>query len=329
MAEKMSEVFEMYDVRFDHVGRGRGAIVLHTDKGVRQLRAQMTGEKRLQAEYEFKERMWEAGFSHIDRLVKNTENELVTYDRYGNPYVMRMYFDGREMNVCNRQEIVLAVDNLVSLHKAGQYVWNTVDRDIQIRERNDVRRRNREMKRVYNYIAKRNPKREFETLYGKAFPYFYAQGLACECEEPAWSNPAHLGYCHGSYNHHSVLICGNGEEKYIATINFEKYHIGNQLQDLYYFIRKTVEKNGYAFSLMTTILEEYQKGISLTQADIGYIYDCYRYPEKFYKLSNQYMNSSKSRISPKMEEKLNRIIEEEEKKQSLLKKLEEYNISKK
>ena len=25
MAEKMSEVFEMYDVRLDHIGRGRGA----------------------------------------------------------------------------------------------------------------------------------------------------------------------------------------------------------------------------------------------------------------------------------------------------------------
>ena len=54
-----------------------------------------------------------------------------------------------------------------------------------------------------------------------------------------------------------------------------------------------------------------------------------RYPEKFYKLSNQYMNGSKARISPKMVEKLNRIIVEEEKKQNLLEKLSSYNISKK
>lgn len=33
MAEKMSEVFEMYDVRLDHIGRGRGAMLLQTDKG--------------------------------------------------------------------------------------------------------------------------------------------------------------------------------------------------------------------------------------------------------------------------------------------------------
>ncbi len=330
MAEKMSEVFEMYDVRLDHIGRGRGAMVLYTDKGVRQVRAAEVSEKRLQAEYEFKENMYEAGFKNIDRLVKNNEDELITYDRYGNPFVMRMYFDGREMNVMNKNEVLHAVDNLILLHRAGREVWQAVDRDMQIREKNDVKRRNRELKRVHNYISKQSPKREFEALFIRAFPYFYEQGLQCERmlnTEP--KECRHLGYCHGSYNHHSVLICGGGTDRQAATINFEKYHVGNQLQDLYYFIRKTVEKNGYTYALLQAILERYQEGILLQQDDIEYIQGLYRYPEKFYKLSNQYMNGSKARISPKMVEKLNRIIVEEEKKQNLLEKLSSYNISKK
>ncbi len=330
MAEKMSEVFEMYDVRLDHIGRGRGAMVLYTDKGVRQVRAAEVSEKRLQAEYEFKENMYAAGFKNIDRLVKNNEDELITYDRYGNPFVMRMYFDGREMNVMNKNEVLHAVDNLILLHRAGREVWQAVDRDMQIREKNDVKRRNRELKRVHNYISKQSPKREFEALFIRAFPYFYEQGLQCERmlnTEP--KECRHLGYCHGSYNHHSVLICGGGTDRQAATINFEKYHVGNQLQDLYYFIRKTVEKNGYTYALLQAILERYQEGILLQQDDIEYIQGLYRYPEKFYKLSNQYMNGSKARISPKMVEKLNRIIVEEEKKQNLLEKLSSYNISKK
>ena len=330
MAEKMSEVFDMYDVRLDHIGRGRGAMVLYTDKGVRQVRAAEVSEKRLQAEYEFKENMYAAGFKNIDRLVKNNEDELITYDRYGNPFVMRMYFDGREMNVMNKNEVLHAVDNLILLHRAGREVWQAVDRDMQIREKNDVKRRNRELKRVHNYISKQSPKREFEALFIRAFPYFYEQGLQCERmlnTEP--KECRHLGYCHGSYNHHSVLICGGGTDRQAATINFEKYHVGNQLQDLYYFIRKTVEKNGYTYALLQAILERYQEGILLQQDDIEYIQGLYRYPEKFYKLSNQYMNGSKARISPKMVEKLNRIIVEEEKKQNLLEKLSSYNISKK
>lgn len=327
MAEKMSEVFEMYDVRLDHIGRGRGAMVLYTDKGVRQVRAAEVSEKRLRAEYEFKENMYAAGFKNIDRLVKNNEDELITYDRYGNPFVMRMYFDGREMNVMNKNEVLHAVDNLILLHRAGREVWQAVDRDMQIREKNDVKRRNRELKRVHNYISKQSPKREFEALFIRAFPYFYEQGLQCERmlnTEP--KECRHLGYCHGSYNHHSVLICGGGTDRQAATINFEKYHVGNQLQDLYYFIRKTVEKNGYTYALLQAILERYQEGIMLQQEDIEYIRGLYRYPEKFYKLSNQYMNGSKARISPKMVEKLNRIIVEEEKKQNLLEKLSSYNI---
>ena len=201
MAEKMSEVFEMYDVRLDHIGRGRGAMVLYTDKGVRQVRAAEVSEKRLQAEYEFKENMYAAGFKNIDRLVKNNEDELITYDRYGNPFVMRMYFDGREMNVMNKNEVLHAVDNLILLHRAGREVWQAVDRDMQIREKNDVKRRNRELKRVHNYISKQSPKREFEALFIRAFPYFYEQGLQCERmlnTEP--KECRHLGYCHGSYN---------------------------------------------------------------------------------------------------------------------------------
>lgn len=330
MAEKMSEVYEMYDVSLDHIGRGRGAIVLHTDKGVRQVRAANAGEKRLQAEYEFKENMYLAGFQNIDRLVKNIEDELITYDRYGNPFVMRMYFDGHEMNVGNKNEVMIAVDNLVHLHQTGRQVWCALDYDMQIREKNDVRRRNREMKRVYNYIVKQSPKREFEALFMQAFPYFYAQGQQCEREGKESANESkHVGYCHGCYNHHSVLMCGTSDTRFAATINFERYHVGNQLEDLYYFIRKTVEKNGYGFSLLTAILDRYQQGIMLCKEDLEYICQLYRYPEKFYKLSNQYMNGSKTRISPKMVEKLNRIVEEEGKKQELLKKMSEYNILKK
>ena len=333
MAEKMSEVYELYDVTIDHMGRGRGASLLYTDKGIWQLRAAAAGEHRLLSEYEFKERLYAAGFAHVDRLVKNTQGELITCDRYGNPFVMRMYFDGREMNVGSKNEIMLAVDNLVEFHRAGAVVWREADQDMQLREKNDVRRRNREMKRVYNYIMKQSPKREFETLFLKFFSYFYEQGLQCEREEAAQAGTEkqiqegnHVGYCHGNYNHHSVLICQTGGNRYVATINFDKYHVGNQLQDLYYFIRKTVEKNGYSFQLLEAILERYADGCALRQADIRYIYRKYRYPEKFYKLSNQYINGSKARISPKMVEKLNRISEEEEKKQELLGKLFAYHI---
>lgn len=137
---------------------------------------------------------------------------------------------------------MLAVDNLVALHRAGRTVWQEVDRDMQIREKNDVKRRNREMKRVHNYIAKQSPKREFESLFMQAFPYFYEQGLNCEQAEAGTAGESeHMGYCHGTYNHHSVLVCGTADARYIATINL-KISYREPVAGSVLFHSETVEK---------------------------------------------------------------------------------------
>lgn len=332
MAEKMSEVYEMYDLNILRTGRGRGAILLYTDQGIKQLRQVNAGENRLRTEYQLKESLVELGFENVDRLVENVEGDLISYDRYGNGYVLRQFFEGREMNVTNKNEIVRGVKNLARFHQVGRTAWCMLESDVQIRDRSDVKRRNQEMKRVHNFIAKKSPKKEFEEMYMKAFPYFYQQGLFCE-EMERLKNPkseektsSHFGYCHGAYNHHSLLfVDGADYEKgqMIATINFDKFYVGNQLRDLYHFLRKTVEKNGYSYMILETILTSYGEICPLSMEDVDYIYTLYSYPEKFYKLSNQYMNGAKNWISPKSVEKLKQIIADEPKKQELLKLLYE------
>lgn len=122
------------------------------------------------------------------------------------------------------------------------------------------------------------------------------------------------GYCHGTYDYHCVIF----EKEAVATINFQKFYIGNQLDDLYHFIRKIMEKNKYKFQVLSDIIEEYSKWINLEKKDYEYIYILYCYPEKFYKISNQYMNSSKNWISPKMLEKLKKVMADETSKNKLL-----------
>ena len=50
----------------------------------------------------------------------------------------------------------------------------------------------------------------------------------------------------------------------------------------------------------------------------------YSYPEKFYKISNQYMNAPKNWISPKLQEKLEKIMLDEGKKLQLLEQFAQY-----
>ncbi|MBO5426474.1 MAG: hypothetical protein J6A25_13275 [Lachnospiraceae bacterium] len=328
MSDKMSEVFDAYDMEVYQTTRGRGATLLKTDKGLYQLKSLDVNESRLTAEYLFKERLCECGFDRIDRCIKNKEEELVTYDRYGNGFVMRTFFQGKECNVTKPEEIDIAVDNLARLHIACKKVFDSTESDVHIRPNGDFRKRNRELKRVRNFIGRQKSRKDFENLYVKAYDYFYEKALICEEESAPYFSmdlSEHIGYCHGMYNHHSVLLSKDGEgDTQIGIINFDKFFVGNQLMDLYHFMRKTVEKNKYNFEVMKNILERYSSICPLSTDDLEYIYMLYCYPEKFYKISNQYINSPKNWISPKMLEKLSKLMEDEKDKENLLRELANY-----
>ncbi len=322
MADKMVEVYGAYDLQINQVMRGRGAFVLRTDKGIFQLKALDVNPSRLEAEYEFKESLVELGFDSIDYVVKNQDDQQYTCDRYGNPFVMRRFFLGRECNPTNNQDVIVGVRNLARFHQVGKEAFEKTEKDVHIRIIGDFKKRNQSIKRVNNYILRQKSKREFETKFLKTFDYFYGQGERCQKEyEGLCQCKNHLGYCHGMYNHHSLII-NLDDRPSVGTISFDKFYLGNQMDDLYHYIRKMVEKNDYSFGVLTTILDEYSRINPLTKEDYQYIYINYCYPEKLYKLGNQYMNGSKNWLSPKLLEKMNKFIEDEGKKQLILDRME-------
>lgn len=328
LSEKMSEVYEAYDISMIRTMRGRGITIIVAREGLFYLQMPDISESRLQAEYLFKERLYEAGFERIDRCIKNTKESLVTFDRYNNPYVLRHYFEGRECNITDSREMCAAVKNLARFHSVGRAIWKEMGGDVHVRTTSDFRKRNQELRRIRTFVAKKHPKRSFESLYLSAYDYFCEQAYLCEQtyatqqEQGALSFDNHIGYCHGMYNHHSVLVeqTDSGDLQ-INTIGFDKFYVGNQLSDLYHFLRKAVEKNNYDKTVMQKILMTYDIYCPLSRQDLQYIFMLYSYPEKFYKISNQYMNAPKNWISPKLLEKLERVMLDEGKKLQLLKQL--------
>lgn len=379
MGDKWTEVMECYDLEVVSSAKGRYAQIVETDRGVMQLRPQSGSDGRLRSEFDFKERLFNASFGEIDRLIHNQDGELATADRYGTMYVLRRYFHGREISMTNMSEIDRAVENLARLHLAGRMVWTDMcdtyeaetasktkqekrsgDNEINeytaapvrlpvVRMNYDLSRRNRELKRVRAYISRMAKKSRFEEVYLDVYNQFYIQAQHSEskmaellkygCTKPDICAAAddektaagglreinrfsrHIGYCHGDYNNHNLLV--TVKEKRLATVGFDKFYVGNQLADLYYFARKAVEKNGYSFDVLGRILDGYAEHIGLSEDDYTYIYLLFSYPEKFYKLSSQYLNGSKTRISPVMLDKLDRIIGDEQKKQKILSKYRE------
>ena len=331
MSEKMSEVYDAYDISIIRTMRGRGATIIAAQEGLFYLQMPDISESRLQSEYAFKERLFQAGFERIDRCIKNTKDSLVTFDRYNNPYVLRKFFEGRECNITDVREICAAVKNLARFHGIGRAVWKETDGDVHIRTTANFRKRNQELKRIRAFVSKQHPKRSFESLYLSAYDYFCEQAVACEQayllqeKKSDYDFDNHLGYCHGMYNHHSVLVeqLDNGDLQ-LNTIGFDKFYVGNQLADLYHFLRKTVEKNNYDENILKKILMTYDIYCPLSKHDLQYIYMLYSYPEKFYKISNQYMNAPKKLISPKIQKKLEKIMLDEGKKLQLLEQFAQY-----
>jgi spore coat protein I len=104
-----------------------------------------------------------------------------------------------------------------------------------------------------------------------------------------------------------------------ALVHFERFTKGNQLNDLYQFTRKAMEKNHFELELLTRLLLAYDEVIPLSKEDYRYIYILFSYPEKFWKIANGYYNTNKAFLSPKYVEKLQNVIWQEEEKREMLK----------
>lgn len=321
MSEKLSEVWECYDMEIMNIYKGRGITILRTDKGIRVLQPLGTSESRLEQEAQLKEELYAAGYREIDRFIRNREGELVTCDRYHTPYVLKEYFDGKECNIHQEADMLAAVTNLARLHQALQKVEPKVQ-GKELKTLRTFQRHNQEMKRVRNYMRQVPAKSEFDYLYLSSFERFYEQGLAVvkqlEQVQETWIERRWF-YCHGAYHQHNILICRDG----IATVNFEHFMVDNQLVDLYAFLRKAMEKNEYQPELLFLLIGAYDKQLPLEKEDYIFLYYLLWYPEKFWKISNQYNNMNKAWIPPKTFEKLQTVIRQDAAKQKLL---EQYQI---
>ena len=176
-------------------------------------------------------------------------------------------------------------------------------------------RHNRELTRVRSFIRGRNRKSKFE--YGVLAHFDEYYGYA----EAAWKNLIKSGYeemereafekcsiCHGTYNHHNLIMSGNS----VAVVNFNHSVKGLQIKDLYFFLRKVMEKNDWNVQLGRQIIDKYQVIRPISDKNMELLRIMLSYPEKFWKVLNQYNNSNKSWIPDKNVEKLDAVYRQQE-----------------
>ena len=186
----------------------------------------------------------------------------------------------------------------------------------------EMLRHNREMKKVRSFIRKRVVKNEFEALYLKHFEAMYEKACAITaameqsgCMQIYEKNVAENRMMHGDYNYHNILILPGDT----AITNFEHMRIGIQVQDLYYFLRKAMEKYRWKQKLGGGIIRAYERQRRLEPGEWEYLGLQLAYPEKFWKTASSYCRSNKAWLPEKSVEKLELAVNQEEEKTNFLK----------
>ncbi len=322
MNEKSLKVLEEYDLELISARRGRGSYICETSLGTKLLADYNGSEKKAAFTSQLLQHMEEKGYQPVDKAVANKEGRLLCRDRDEQSYILKDWYEGRECDTKNNTDVRQAVSSLARLH--GYMVWKPEEKtEYAGEDLQDIwRRHNRELKKIYEFIRKRKQKTGFESLFLKEYDRFAQQAKAAAWEleqsgyEELYQNSLKMGQlCHGNYNQHNVYFLGRRQ---IFTANFEKCGYDIQINDLYQFVRKIMEKQEWSPQTGDQMLDAYSRERPLADREVAYLKIRLSYPEKFWKVANQYYNCRKSCASWKSMEKLEKLTFQEEKRRIFL-----------
>ena len=325
MNERDLQVLEQYPFTVNGSWRTRGAFLLDTSAGRLLIREFSGSVYKLQKEQELLEHLKGCGYL-VDRM--DQEGRLATVYREYDQFVVKESLDGRECDTRSESEILKAASLLAGMHRDLRGFCEVTEEDrLRLSAPHvieELGRHNRELRKIYTFIRKKNKKNVFETAYLSCCTSVLkeAQEIECRLKSSSYEKLREQAlreghFCHGEYIHHNILV-GSGQ---MAVINFEKFALDVQVNDLYLFLRKILEKQDYDLRLGSRILKAYEQVRPLCREEKEYLSLRMQYPEKFWKLANYYYNTNKAWIPGKHMEKLEKFLAQREKRVSFSRKI--------
>lgn len=327
--DRSVSLLENYEIEVLRSWKGRGAVLCETTQGTLILKEYAGHREKAAFQDALLNMVREKGFKNVESILRNRDQELLTQDLDGTCYILKTCYEGRECNVRDMEECRLAAGTLAGFHNAactpepfpGAYISRTAYAEFE--------RHNREFRRVRKYLKDRSQKSDFEICLLQSYDYFF--NLALQITEElrffqcgADRETKNYFVCHGDFQHHNIILSG-GE---MCLINFEKCACDSPVRDLYLFMRKLLEKSGWAEKTGFDLVNAYEQVRPMEKEEYRQLYYRLAYPEKFWKIVNFYYNSGKAWIPGKNLEKLKRVTDQERDKQVFLEKFKvRYGLS--
>lgn len=322
MNDRAVSVFEQYDFKIEETKKARGAIIAITDVGTVALWEYTGKMEKLNLYKAVCDKLADLGFPYSDNLIANREGDLFVTDYDAKRYVVKRHIEGRECDVYNISDCCFIVGELAKLHRKMEFADLFPSEEFIVR---DFSKRETELTRVRSFIRKLSQKGEFEMFFLKEYPYFEQVAkdatsiLDEECLNRLSKTVQKKGmFCHGDCNQHNLLI----DRDHIVVTHFEKCCNDIQVRDLYLFLRKILEKNGWSYEFGMQVLDAYMHEKPLDKDEKKYLYARLLYPERFWKIANAYLNKRKSLPPRRQLEKLQALKEIENDRREFLCKLE-------
>ncbi len=121
MNDRAVALVESYGCKVLRSYKGRSAIICETDCGLKILKEYRGPEERVQEADTLLKQMQERGDFLLERFVPTTEGGFLTKDREHNTYILKDYFEGRECEVKEAEDVLSAFRHMAKLHLVMYY----------------------------------------------------------------------------------------------------------------------------------------------------------------------------------------------------------------
>ena len=322
------EVLEQYNIEVKGTRRIRGAFFCDTNEGTMLLKETRVSGQRAPLLYMVLSCLEAEGNVKVDTPVFTRDGELLVSSRDGKTYMLKKWYHGRECDVRQEPEAARAAERLAVLHAglgnesiSGMREQLVAGLGAVRNPVEELKRHNRELKKIRGFIRGRVTKNEFEYLFLDSFDKMYRlaelvvkQMEASGCDRLYQTSVKDGRLVHGEYNYHNILVQGGS----MAVTNFEHMKVGIQVHDLYYFVRKAMEKYSWKQKTGLRLLEAYTEARALDTAEREYVGLRLAYPEKYWKTASSYYHSNKAWLPEKNVEKLKIALRQNEEKKAFL-----------
>lgn len=326
MNDRAVALLEKYNVEILRTRKGRGVILCDTDQGLLVFKEYEGNEAKLALIDRLLTQIREQGGVSAEMLVPTGEGALCVRENDGTAYILKTCCEGRECNIYDRGECQEAVRTLARLHQCMVLEpWEDCPVSVRFSPLQEYEKHNRELVKVQRFLRKKSQKTQFEYSLLGCMDYFIEQarevteGWRAYEESISAAGLAGNGrkeytYCHGDYQYHNILWGNQG----MYIVNFEKCLWDRQIRDLYLLMRKLLEKTDWPVALGRELIAAYEKIEPISAYAYIDLYYRFSYPEKFWKIVNFYYNSGKAWIPQRNQEKLDKLLAQEQQKKNFL-----------